>query len=239
MMYESLPALFTGICDAIRKKDGTTGLIAHQDIPGRISAISGGSQSRLKFATYSGGGLTLDNMVASGFNSYYAVFMEESFMPGDNPWEIQVKFTWPEKLSKYANVLFGSWNGDFYYCPTLEIGSDSNAMKVWAAVPDGNKAWNYTGEYSADATPGADYWTRFKFDGEKYVVSLSADGQAFDDIIRIDYGVMYQNEAYSKLQFGGINRSYRHYFEGNIDLKETYIRIGDKIWWGGGTANIY
>jgi hypothetical protein len=39
MSYESVPALFTGICDAIREKDGTTALISHQDIPDRIRNI--------------------------------------------------------------------------------------------------------------------------------------------------------------------------------------------------------
>jgi hypothetical protein len=37
--YESVPALFTGICDAIREKDDTTALIPHQDIPDRIRSI--------------------------------------------------------------------------------------------------------------------------------------------------------------------------------------------------------
>lgn len=40
-MYETVEGLFTGICDAIREKDGTTELISHQEIPARISAISG------------------------------------------------------------------------------------------------------------------------------------------------------------------------------------------------------
>lgn len=35
-MYETTDALFTGICDAIRDKDGTTAQIVHQDIPESI-----------------------------------------------------------------------------------------------------------------------------------------------------------------------------------------------------------
>lgn len=38
-MYETVKGLFTGICDAIREKDGTTELISHQEIPARIAAI--------------------------------------------------------------------------------------------------------------------------------------------------------------------------------------------------------
>lgn len=36
MAYTTLKGLFTGICDAIRTKKGTTGLINHQDIPNEI-----------------------------------------------------------------------------------------------------------------------------------------------------------------------------------------------------------
>lgn len=43
LTYDTLPALFTGICDAIRSKAGTVGLINHQDIPAAISNIPTGS----------------------------------------------------------------------------------------------------------------------------------------------------------------------------------------------------
>lgn len=45
MKYTTISALFTGICDAIRKKEGSSGAINHQDIPARIEALatSGGS----------------------------------------------------------------------------------------------------------------------------------------------------------------------------------------------------
>lgn len=237
-MYETTDALFTGICDAIREKDGTTALISHQQIPARISAISGGGGETFTspFYTYGGAsGLKIENMVASNFNAYNAIFLNEAFLPGDSAWEIGVKFTWPETLGKASNVLFGSWKG-YYYCPTLEIGSNRNIMKVWAAIPDSVSAWNHQAEYIAEATLGEDYWIRFKFDGEKYIVSLSSDGKTFEDIILIDYGVMYQDAYSSKLQFGGISQSNSHYFEGSIDLKETYIKIGDEIWWGKGAG---
>lgn len=43
LTYPTLPALFTGICDAIRTKTGTVGTINHQDIPTAIGNISTGS----------------------------------------------------------------------------------------------------------------------------------------------------------------------------------------------------
>jgi hypothetical protein len=52
MSYESVPALFTGICDAIREKDGTTALIPHQDIPDRIRTIEARIPSNYGLVTY-------------------------------------------------------------------------------------------------------------------------------------------------------------------------------------------
>lgn len=43
LTYETLPALFTGICDAIRTKTGGTDPINHQDIPGTIATIPTGA----------------------------------------------------------------------------------------------------------------------------------------------------------------------------------------------------
>lgn len=39
MAYASLDELFDAICNSIRAKDGSTGLIKHQDIPGRIDTM--------------------------------------------------------------------------------------------------------------------------------------------------------------------------------------------------------
>lgn len=187
------------------------------------------------FYTYSGtGGIKIEDMIVSNFSAYNAIFLEEAFLPGNSTWEIGVKFKYPETLRKHANVLFGSWYTGFYGCPTLEIGTNSNLTDIFAAVPDGTSSWNHKGEYTFQDKPSGACWIKFNFDGDKYVVSFSADGQAFEDIIQIDYGVMYQDAANSKLQFGGINRSNNHYFEGSIDLKETYIKIGDQTWWGRG-----
>lgn len=41
MIYNSVKELFTGICDAVRYRDGSTEQIAHQDIPSRIVNIEG------------------------------------------------------------------------------------------------------------------------------------------------------------------------------------------------------
>lgn len=42
-MYNTLTDLMTGICDAIREKEGSSDLIPAPDIPERIRGISGSS----------------------------------------------------------------------------------------------------------------------------------------------------------------------------------------------------
>ncbi len=51
LTYETLPALFTGICDAIRTKTGGTDPINHQDIPGAIgNLVTGGAEILVNYS---------------------------------------------------------------------------------------------------------------------------------------------------------------------------------------------
>lgn len=233
-MYETVDGLFTGICDAIREKDGTTALIQHQDIPERIAAISGGGvvKKLSPFYTYDGGGMKVDDGVVSNLSGKSAIFLGDAFLPGNASWEIKIKFILQEQIN-HANVLFGSFLRGYFDCPNIEISEDRKT--IYANIPDGDTSkWNISVGYNMDVLTGVWYYLKFRFDGEKYIVSLSEDGQAFDDIIQINHGVMYQNTQYSKIQFGGINRSDYRFLQGSIDLNETYIKIGDEVWWGRG-----
>ena len=50
--YTSLSALFQAICNSVRKKEGTSSLINHQDIPNRILALNGSSSGAADKAIY-------------------------------------------------------------------------------------------------------------------------------------------------------------------------------------------
>lgn len=64
MQYNTISSLFTGICDAIRKKEGSTGLISHQEIPERILTINVGQDG-------TGGILKLDTGITESENVYF------------------------------------------------------------------------------------------------------------------------------------------------------------------------
>ena len=80
LTYETLPALFTGICDAIRTKTGGTDPINHQDIPESIANLPSGDGDKV-LESYSGaltlpsaGNMRSYTMPAAGTFSFIALF---------------------------------------------------------------------------------------------------------------------------------------------------------------------
>lgn len=70
MAYTKVTDLMTSICDAIREKEGSTGLIPHQELPERIRAIPGGTvidELKYQIVTVSTGGfdasIRVDNLI--------------------------------------------------------------------------------------------------------------------------------------------------------------------------------
>lgn len=238
-MYETVDSLFTGICDSIREKDGTTALISHQDIPARISAISGdGSGSTVftsSFYTHDNGtGLKIENMVVSNFDGNSAIYLPDPFLPGDSAWEIQVKLVWPNVARE--NQVFGDCKKGYRYAPLVIAGISSEFPKqFFFGIPDGVKFddWNYRIRQDIDVTAGETYWFRVGFDGDNtYYASMSTDGKTFSNIGEFNYGVMYQDEQ-SRLSLGKAFGGIGYHFTSSIDLKETWIKIGGEVWWGG------
>ena len=80
LTYETLPALFTGICNAIRTKTGGTDPINHQDIPESIANLPSGDGDKV-LESYSGaltlpsaGNMRSYTMPAAGTFSFIALF---------------------------------------------------------------------------------------------------------------------------------------------------------------------
>lgn len=237
MTYTTIESLFTGICDAIREKDGTTDLISHQDIPERIAAISsGGSGGEVflsPFYTYNGSGMKIENGVASNFATSSCVFVGKAFRPMDKQWEIQVKFKTPASWVHVVPTIFSS----IVYRGSVQCGFEivNNARVIWFGFSNNNgSSWTHSVfAYDYEIEYEKWYWLRCVFNGEKYIVSISTDGEVFEEIIIINYnGQFYQPENNNSFMFGGSRNSSANIFDGSIDLKETYIKIEEEIWWG-------
>lgn len=235
MMYETTDSLFTGICDAIRKKDGTTAIINHQDIPERISAISGCNNEREDFTsafyTKHNAGLRIENMVVSGFSDTASIYTPDAFMPADRPWVIQAKFRLSENSIKSRNFIVGT-PADKSNCPFLSIRDDNTAMGAGVPTNDGTTWYQQTAKY--DFSVDTDYWVRYIRDKSDYTLLISTNGFDYENIIQFEYADEPYQDTESKLRFGGYGTSSVNTLFGSIDLKETYIKIGDEIWWGKG-----
>lgn len=233
-MYETVDSLFTGICDSIREKDGTTEPISHQDIPTRIAAISGcGETFASPFYTYNGGGLKIENMVTSNFGINSCIYTMEAFRPLDENWEIQTKFKTPISWVHAAPAIFASMTYKGSVQCDFEEYNGRYTMWIGLSTDDG-RYWTQEGYADYDFEQDKWYWVRCIFDGERYTAHISTDGNVFEEIISINYsGQFYQPESNNKFMFGGRQSSSGNVFDGSIDLKETYIKIGEEIWWGG------
>lgn len=238
MKYANIDSLFKGICDAIREKDGTTELIRHQDIPERIAAISGGgSGERIRigeFYTYNGGGIKVDDGVVSNFNSSSSIYTGKVFRPSDEQWEIQVKFKTPDAWVHAAPTLFASqrYRGSVQW----DIEQLNGKWVMWLGLSTNNgSSWTQEAYSDYEIESNKWYWTRVIFNGEKYFAKISTDGSSFEEILSIEYsGQFYQPEGNNQFMFGGRQGSTPNIFDGSIDLKETYIKIGGQTWWGNG-----
>lgn len=231
-MYETVDGLFTGICDAIREKEGTTALINHQDIPARIEALSGISSIGAFYAAPKG--LKIDNGVVSNFNTDIYVYTGKTFRPLDNQWKIQVKFKTPVSWVHYVPTLFSSYV--YRGSVQCEIDYENGVYVIWFGFStDNGNSWTQGCFSDFEIETDTWYWAQIVFNGERYILYISTDGSAFEEAGSINYsGQFYQPELDNSFIFGGRKSSYGNIFDGSIDLKETYIKIGNEVWWGRG-----
>lgn len=238
-MYETTDALFKGICDSIREKDETTALIRHQDIPARIAAIAGGSGGEAirieEFYTYNGGGMKIEDGVASNFAVSSCVYLGKPFRPLDKQWEIQVKFKTPVSWTNAYPTLFAS--ATYKGSPQCNFQQKDGKYCLSFSVPKNASEWgeSLTSNYEFEMDKW--YWVRFVFDKTKYIFLVSDDGVVFEEKGSVNCsGQFYQAEVNNSFMFGGCFTYGGNVFNGSIDLKDTYIKIGDELWWGKGAG---
>ena len=108
LTYETLPALFTGICDAIRTKTGGTDPINHQDIPSAITNIPVGSDNLIRYsveaiATYQST-RTIEVTMEESCNINVLIAQTSAYNPNDNKMGIlkngtEVSYTYSSNAS--------------------------------------------------------------------------------------------------------------------------------------------
>ena len=120
--YETVTSLLKATCNAIREKEGSTGLINHQDIPSRIQNLKSSKQDILS--------------LASGLTKYTEAFEVD----GEQRTNVLIQ---PSDFSDETTV---SWDSVFYFSHSIQNveGSENGAAAVITATSSSASSYDHT-----------------------------------------------------------------------------------------------
>lgn len=174
------------------------------------------------------GTLTEDNGVYSGFST--ANYLETTTSPiatNGGEWECMVKFTTGSDITTAQRIVHALPDSSTRY----GLGVYIKSGKSCSIVSFNGSSWGIEGTGSHSLQTNTTYWVRFSYKNQKYLTEISTDGITFE----ADYTVSNANTLKTPLPILRFGVSYATKFEfpflGSIDLKECYIKAGDKILW--------
>lgn len=162
--------------------------------------------------------------IASGFASGNLLTTNKSISFGSNKWEFKTKF----RLT--ANNADTRILGSDGYSPTL--GVKNNKFAIW--LSSNGTSWDLISNASSPSGSvslqnNTDYYVKFGWDKTQYYVQYSIDDVSYITDWTLASTTPITDE-YSPLPLGS-NISTLCPLIGTIDLKETYIKVNDKIVW--------
>ena len=166
------------------------------------------------------GSPTVNNGVVSGFSTSKYLKLPTVFNPSSAPWEVVFKVN----VTDYSNggIIFGQRNGTYFYIRTEATGVFVTGYS--------NTILNGT----TQIVLGKDYWVKARHDGTKLYLELSEDGINYTEENSVIIPPAFSTSSdpqYVGLWYNTYASGLYNTFQGSIDLKESYIKIGSKIWW--------
>lgn len=169
-----------------------------------------------------------DEGIASGFASGNLLTTNKSISFGSNKWEFKTKFRLT--ANNADSRLIGSAGGSFVYSPML--GIVNNKFAVWLST--NNTSWDLAGGFpnpqgTVTLQNNTDYYVKFGWNKTQYYVQYSIDNVTYiTDWTLASTTPVY--EIYTLIPLGS-NITSNYPLIGTMDLKETYIKVNDKIVW--------
>lgn len=173
------------------------------------------------------GTLTNNNGVLSGFSSSNYAKLPKVFSHGSNSWEVQFKVTTGSDVSTQGCICEQLYSSNYY---GLTVYIQSGTLRVRCG--NGSSIfWDVDTSYSISVN--TTYWIKAEFNGTQYILSASIDGENWTTASTINSTTI-ATDNYS-MNIGRRNYSTASPWNGSIDLKESYIKVNNELWWKGVT----
>ena len=169
------------------------------------------------------GSPTITNGVASGFSTSNYLQLPEAFNPGNNPWEIKVKFS-TDNSSTDRGILQCSSDSSTRWGVVLLLSSN---WTLWFAVSTDGANWNFSADTTQTLQPNSTYYVKIGWTGTEYYLNLSSDNETYEQCISIES----TSHIYGSLGHTRLGSYYIYPYTSSIDLNDCYIKINDEIWW--------
>lgn len=177
------------------------------------------------------GQLTFDSeeKVVSNFSSSKYIKLKDPFNPGSDTWEIVFKIKTSSDVTT-NQAIFGNYGASFQNSPQITINESHFSIYIPTNPISSSFLINKIGTYTI--MPNTLYWLKLFFNGTSYGLDYSLDGLLFiSDITEsssVAIGVA--NEGFC-IGYNYYSSSSTQYFQGSIDLSESYIKVNNEIWW--------
>lgn len=176
------------------------------------------------------GSPTITNGVASGFSNDDYLQLPEAFNPGNNPWEIKVKFS-TDNSSTDKGILQCSSDSSTRWGVVLLLSSN---WTLWFAVSTDGANWDLSADTTQTLQPNSTYYVKIGWTGTEYYLNLSSDNETYEQCISIES----TSHIYGSLGHTRLGSYYIYPYTSSIDLNDCYIKINNEIWWQPYETNI-
>lgn len=174
------------------------------------------------------GGVTINDGLASGFaQTTKYLELPEAFNPSTSDWEMVFKFTTPNSLSSNLNPE-GIFSVPNFYC--LIFGFHT---KLTVCASSDGTTWSASSTEdngTTTLTTNTEYYLKATYESGVLTVYLSTDGETWTTEYTETIALAY-TDSYKPIL--GLYRGLGNPNKGNIDLNESYIKIGGSVWWSG------
>ena len=177
------------------------------------------------------GNPTIVDGVASGFRTTSYLQLNSTFNPENNPWEMGFKI----KVLRVGidQYFVGRFINESY---GFTVGfSSNNLLSLW--ISGNGTSWNIINglRSSRKFSLNEEVWIKIGFTGSLYFMEYSLDGSSIYERKEVKN----TSTIYSGSILFGNSYRYEYYYEGSIDLNETYIKVNGVPWFGpGATKNL-